>query len=128
MITAKHVFHQAMILLNYTNAYGEPDLSQHSDLAKRALGIVNQVYADLFFAEDPHRMFDPVDSLDHPVALSDKTAADIMPYGVAMLIAQSESDGENQALYAALYNRKRTGIHGCQNKVIDVLPTIGCED
>ena len=46
---------------------------------------------------------------EHPAraAVADDALHDVMPYGVAMLLALSEGDGDNQLLYAGLYNRKR---------------------
>ena len=40
-----------------------------------------------------------------------------MPYGVAMLMAQTVGDGDNQSLYAALYNRKRAGMTKSDRRV-----------
>jgi hypothetical protein len=44
-----------------------------------------------------------------------------MPYGVAMLLAQSENDGDSQVLFQSIYNQKRMSATTF-GKVKDVLP------
>ena len=44
-----------------------------------------------------------------------------MPYGVAMMISQSEDDGDQQQLYSRLYNQKRSGFSKVE-KLEDVMP------
>ena len=39
-----------------------------------------------------------------------------------MLLAQSEGDGDNQQLMAAMYNQKRGSIRHPAERVADVLP------
>ena len=97
---------QALRLLNYTDIYGQLDGQQHTELYKRGLAAVNQIYGDLWFTgrKEP---FLPLTSLRETLSLSARQLHDVMPYGVAMLLALSEGDGDNQLLYAGLYNRKR---------------------
>ena len=123
MANGNDVFRQAMNLLNYTNVYGETDSMQNADLVKRALPMVNQIYVDLFFAETPDADFVPLRAMQEEIQLSARTVKDIMPYGVAMLFAQSESDGDNQALFATLYNNKRRSAERPAWTVQDVLPS-----
>ena len=70
------------------------------------MAAVNQIYGDLWFTgrKEP---FLPLTSLRETLSLSARQLHDVMPYGVAMLLALSEGDGDNQLLYAGLYNRKR---------------------
>ena len=106
MCTGQEVLEQALRLLNYTDIYGQLDGQQHSELYKRGLAAVNQIYGDLWFTgrKEP---FLPLTSLRETLSLSARQLHDVMPYGVAMLLALSEGDGDNQLLYAGLYNRKR---------------------
>lgn len=124
MANGNDVFRQALNLLNYTNTYGETSTMQNADLAKRALPLVRQIYADLFFVETPDAEFVPLRSLQDEIPLAERTVTDIMPYGVAMLFAQSESDGDNQALFATLYNNKRRSAPRPRKTIQDVLPTV----
>ena len=106
MCTGQDVLEQALRLLNYTDIYGQLDGQQHTELYKRGLAAVNQIYGDLWFTgrKEP---FLPLTSLREMLSLSARQLHDVMPYGVAMLLALSEGDGDNQLLYARLYNRKR---------------------
>ncbi len=119
MRSGQDVLLQALRLLNYTDIYGQPDGVQHMELYKRGLAAVNQIYIDLWYTgkDEP---FLPLTSLKEPVLLPTKQLQDVMPYGVAMLLALSEGDGDNQQLYAALYNRKRTAATACKRR-LDVL-------
>ncbi len=125
-MTAKAIFEQALALLNYTNAHGEQDAEQNAELYKRLFPVVNQIYADCFLIENPTGTFAPITSLSAIPAVSDKTQRSVMPFGVAMLIAQSENDGDSQSLYASLYNQARSGIPHPATKIKDVLPR-GCD-
>ena len=51
----------------------------------------------------------------------ERACIDILPYGAAMFLAQSEGDGDSQRLYAALYNQKRAGAAGRPLRVRDTL-------
>lgn len=109
MCTGQEVLEQALRLLNYTDIYGQLDGQQHAELYKRGLAAVNQIYSDLWFT-GRREPFLPLVTLQEPLSLSVRQLHDVMPYGVAMLLALSEGDGDNQLLYTQLYNRKR---HAC---------------
>ena len=96
MRSGQDVLERAKCLLNYT----------HTDSEQRALAIVNQIYADIWYTER-REPFLPLRTLSQPLLLSARQVQDVMPYGVAMLLALSEGDGDNQQLYATIYNRKR---------------------
>lgn len=124
-MTGQEVFKQAIRLLGYTDTLGEPDSVQHTELYKRGLAVINQLLCDLSVAECGV-MAAPLASLRQPLPISEQTARDILPYGVAMLLAASQGDGDHQALFAALYDQKRAGLRrGCERR-IDALPR-GCD-
>ncbi len=106
MQNGQDVLEQALRLLNYTDSYGQLDGEQHTELFKRGLSAVNQIYCDLWYTGKSEPFF-PLTSLREPLLLSSRQVQDVMPFGVAMLLAMSEGDGDNQQLYATLYNRKR---------------------
>lgn len=106
MRNGQDILEQALRLLNYTDIYGQLDGQQHMELYKRGLAAVNQIYCDLWYAGKTEP-FLPLTSLREPVLLSARQVQDVMPFGVAMLLALSEGDSDNQQLYATLYNRKR---------------------
>lgn len=119
MRSGQDVLEQALRLLNYTDIYGQLDGQQHMELYKRGLAAVNQIYSDLWFT-GKSSPFLPLCSLKEPLLLPARQIQDVMPYGVAMLLALSEGDGDNQQLYADLYNRKRAAAV-CRRQRVDVL-------
>lgn len=119
-MNAKHILQRALVLLNYVDANGQP--APDAAIGKRAVGVINQIAADLTFAADPDADFVPIARLDEDVALDGRIAHGVMPYGVAMLLAQSEGDADNQAVFAAIYNRKRAAAGGFAQRRLDVLP------
>lgn len=133
MVTGRDVMDRALVLLNYTNRFGEVDGQQSGELYKRGLAILNQVYSDLWHIEHsethPKRGEKPkplcwkeLCNMAEPIRLSPRTVQEVMPYGVAMFLAQSESDSDNQSLMAALYNQKRMSVPHGPNWRLDVLP------
>lgn len=106
MRSGRDILVRALLLLDYTDLYEHLDDLEPHAIETRGLAAVNQIYGDLWYTgrEDP---FLQLTSLDEPVLLNDRQTKDVMPYGVAMLLAMSEGDGDNQQLYATMYNRKR---------------------
>lgn len=123
MRTGRDVWERALRLLNYTDQNGRPDGLQYAELFKRALPLVNQIYADLWFSQQQGG-FCELGHLDEQLHLSARLVQDVMPYGVAMLLAQTESDGDSQQLFAGLYNQKRAALCGTAHR-LDVLPASG---
>ena len=116
MRSGRDVLNQALRLLNYTDIYGRPDSGNDKELQERGLAVVNQIYADLWHT-DKLEHFTPLRFLDEVVLLPQKQLTDVMPYGVAMLIALCEGDNNNQQLYADIYNRKRTAATSSRRRL-----------
>ena len=105
-MTVKEMYQKALTLLGYV---GSDSISGETEFARKGVAVINQIYSDLHYAisrED----FIPVNSFTDKINLSARILNDVMPYGVAMLLAQSEGDGDNQMVFAALYNKKRVGV------------------
>ena len=115
MQNGQDVFEQALRLLNYTDVYGQPDGERYVSLFKRSLAAVNQIYADLWHIAQVGT-FVPLAAMEETVQLPQKQLQDVMPYGVAMLLAISEGDGDQQQLYADIYNRKRAASGVCRRR------------
>lgn len=123
-MTGMNLFDKAMELLGYTSADG---ISGKEDMLKRAITLINQVYAELYYAfvQVPGEKdeFEPLANILDVVNLPKNVLTDIAPYGLAMYLAQSESDADNQSLYANIYNQKK--VRGKKVTVIkDRLPHI----
>ena len=120
-MTGKDVFRQALMLLNYTDANGAVDAANNADLYRRALPLVNQIYADLWGIRT-QTSFTPLTNISQEIALESYVLHNVMPYGVAMLIAQTDGDANNQALYASLYNQRRSSAHNTGDRIVDASP------
>lgn len=109
MKTGEQIKHQALSLLNYTDQNGRVDNAMYADVATRSLALVNRVYAELWYALYPCG-FEELPSLSEELRLPERVINDCMVFGVAMLMAQTIGDGDNQSLMAELYNQKRAAL------------------
>lgn len=102
------LFDKAMEMLGYASAEG---ISGRDDMLKKALTLINNVYAELHYAfvqrPGDEDNFVPLANINDSLNLPTIVLNDIAPYGVAMYLAQSEDDADNQSLYASIYNQKK---------------------
>lgn len=104
---ASELLSDALKMLGYTDSDGNTELTQR--LRNRAVVTVNLVYSDLWriFYKD---CFEPIKSLGDEVNLPKEALGDVFLYGLAMHIARSENDGDQQQYFATLYNARRAGF------------------
>ena len=121
-MTGNDILKQAYVLLNYTDANGDINAGNNANLSKRALPIINQIYADVWQPRSVGEKFEALTNTNQPLNLDDYTAINIMPYGVAMLLAQSDGDADNQAIYSNIYNQRRCASVTQSDRIIDRLP------
>ena len=122
-MTGEELLRQALYLLNYTNNRGEIDTRNSEELIRRGVPIVNAVLADVLpIAGEP---VSAIGTLEDTLPVAEDTAVRVMVYGVAMWLAQSEADGDNQQLMASIYSQKRNAIRRSSWRVADVLPVPG---
>lgn len=112
------IFEKALTLLGYINQEG----SFLDSLNLKALNVINTVYADLYFLLHSDG-FKPLKSLDDTPLLSNRILLDVMPYGVAMHLAQNMGDGLNQQIFATIYDAKRCSINIIDTRT-DCIPGI----
>lgn len=102
------LFEKAMEMLGYASAEG---ISGREDILKKALTVINNIYAELYYAfvkiPGDEDSFVPLANINDTLNLPTRVLNDIAPYGVAMYLAQSEGDADNQSLYANIYNQKK---------------------
>ena len=102
------LFDKAMEMLGYASAEG---ISGRDDMLKKALTLINNVYAELYYAfvqrPGDEDNFVPLANINDSLNLPTVVLNDIAPYGVAMYLAQSEGDADSQSLYASIYNQKK---------------------
>ncbi len=104
---ASELLNNALKILGYTNADGNAELTGR--IRNSAVVIVNLVYSDLWRACNSGD-FEPIKSLGDEIKLPQKALGDVFLYGLAMHIARSENDGDQQQYYTMLYNAKRAGL------------------
>lgn len=114
-MTAKEMLNKAMALLGYNHNGNLADR-----ISAAALHFINLVYADLWPMRHEEE-FKPIAVLADKIDLPTEVLYDVFPYGLAMFIAQSENDGDQQQIWASLYNQKRTRMSRT-DKITDVLP------
>lgn len=117
---AKELLNSALKMLGYTNADGNAELTGRT--RNSAIVTVNLVYSDLckMVSKEP---FKPIKSLDDEILLPQKATDECFWYGLAMHIARSENDGDQQQYFATLYNAKRAGLTQ-YDKVKNVIPRV----
>lgn len=123
MKTGNEVFRRAMSLLGYTGIDGAVNGGQSAELFRRGLDLVNQLLAELWPLERTDA-YVPLTALYQEIPLSTYAVESIMPYGLAMFLAQADGDGANQQLYASLYQQKRNSVKRPQSRRMDTLPHI----
>lgn len=121
-MTGEQVFERALVLINYTGPNGEVSRRQNTELYKRAVPVLNQVLADVQHVSGGE--FVQIEDIDQELPVSDDVAMRVMPYGVAMFVAQSEGDGDNQQLMAQQFNALRGSVPRESGKRQDVLPRV----
>lgn len=118
-MTGTDVVERALSMLNYTDTYGRQDSRQTTELLRRGVPMLNAILSDMATVKET--TFIPLVALTDTVPLTEKEAV-IATYGVAMMLAQSENDGDNNQLYATLYNQKRNALSRPGGRVRDILP------
>lgn len=121
---AREVFENAMVLAGMVNPDGTVDREREADLMKQGTVFLNRIYSDLFYSENPGGAFNPASMNDDlSLTLSERALHDIMPWGIAMLLAGSVGDSVTQSIMAATYSQKREGTVKRTRTITDALPT-----
>lgn len=118
-MTAADMEKKIINLLGYTDGSG--NIAQNTHLRQRALTAINAVYADLYYSLGKTD-FSPAMSPESEIDLPERVLNDVMPYGAAAFLAQSENDGDQQQYYIMLYNQKRAALTRSEG-VEDSMPT-----
>ncbi len=105
-------FDDAMRLLGYTDFEG--NVQDTEGLKSRAVSVINRILADLGAGCTIKKLSDEI--------LLNEKQTDAAIYGVAMLLALSDGNGEKNRLFAELYNGKRAVSKGGKDAVRDTLP------
>lgn len=104
---AIELLNDALKMLGYSDSDGNVELT--SRIRNGAIVIVNLVYGDLWQMFNKEE-FKPIKSLNEEILLPQKAIGEVFLYGLAMHIARSENDGDQQQYFATLYNLKRAGM------------------
>lgn len=120
-MSGQEVFEQAMRLLHYDDQLTTAEGQRSTRLQAQGLAAVNQIYSDLWHLEQD-QPFCPLSALSDELRLSPRMQRDVCPYGVAMLLAAAEADGDSQSVMASLYEQKRRCAAAPLRRRIDVVP------
>ena len=122
-MTGTDCFKQALSLLGYTDTHGVGGVPGGAALYRHALPVLNQIVADLWYLGSAEP-FSPLKAMGDTVPLSPPVAQTVLPYGVAMLLSQIAGDADNQTLFAAHYDQRRSSA-AVGGRVQDRLPVCG---
>ena len=125
MKTGQEVLTRALQLLGYVDSLGNIDALQDAELMKRGTAAVIQIYNDIRHIENPNEYDNEPFNMADDIRLSDISINDVMPYGVAMLIADMDNNGAAQAKFANIYNQKRKIVPRNTIRRADVIPRGG---
>lgn len=101
------LLNDALKMLGYSDSDGNIELTTR--LRNRAVVTVNLVYGDLWKIFNKGD-FEAIESLSDEIKLPQEATGDVFLYGLAMHIARSENDGDQQQFFTALYNARRAGL------------------
>lgn len=104
---ANELLNSALKILGYSDADGNVELTQR--IRNSAIVKVNLVYSELWRIFNAGE-FKPIKSLNEEINLTERALSEAFVYGLAMHIARSENDGDQQQYFAHLYNAKRAGL------------------
>lgn len=119
-MTGYEVLQQALIRLNYTTPLGDTDNGLNTEHLRRGLTVVNIVLADLQTVAGVE--LTQIADLQEELPLDKKVAVLAAVPGVAMHLAQGESDGDSYNRFATEYEQKRRLAARPHGRVKDVLP------
>lgn len=120
-MTGETLLQRTLTLLGYTDHTGEVDTAQVGEIYRGAVAMINLLLCDILPMEG--KEIAEIESLGDDLPCRALTAAGVLPYGLGMLIAQSEGDGTAQQLMAVTYNQKRRSIETARETVKDALET-----
>ena len=110
----------ALSLLGYDDSLG--DVSTEQRFKGRSLALLNSLYSDLWYRLK-NEPFIPLSSAEEEIKLPERVVYDVIPYGLAALLAQTANDSEMQHLFSTMYNDKLKTLTRSE-QISDVLPTI----
>ncbi len=85
-----------------------------------AIKAINRIYAETCFLTA--REYQEITTIDDVLNIEERLFYDVLPYGVASLMAGALGDRDNQNFYGSIYNLKRKKHK--DSYVDDVLPVI----
>lgn len=117
---ANELLNNALKMLGYSDSDGNIELTQR--IKNSAIVKVNLVYSELWRIFNTGE-FTPIKSLGQEIMLPEKVLSEAFIYGLAMHIARSENDGDQQQFFTYLYNAKRAGLTQYE-KVKNIIPKV----
>ncbi len=115
MKTAREVFDRAFALLGYTDRMGNLDATKFAPQYKQSVAYCQTVLDDICRIEG--NGFHQIEDLDAELPISSTSIDLVMPYGLAMYLAQIDGDGTQQQLFSLQYSQRLGYVPKPQKKV-----------
>lgn len=112
-MTAKGIYIRSLFLLGRIFESNDPVADSTDNLF--IIEMINQILCDL----KCDSITSITDTLDLPSA-----KIDALSYGLAMMLALTEGDGNKNKLFSELYNSKRSAALSKLGNIIDKLPKV----
>ena len=100
----QQVYNEAMKLLGYTNQDGVID---NDNSAHKILAIGNAILVEI---TPKSQDFTRLTSITEEIPLTERVIMDCFVYGVAMWLALHNNDGDNQQIFASLFEQKKHNL------------------
>lgn len=104
MKTAKEICTDALALLGYTDRVGSNDGDSFSPHWRAALNICNLVIAEIQRHEG--KAYNKIKNISEMPDISERSATEVMPYGVAMHMALIDQDFTMHKHFTEIYSQK----------------------
>lgn len=116
-MTAQQVYEYALALMDCIGENGKPDKDTAAGYAGKAPRLLDMLQRELAAAEG--KTAGEITSLSDTLAVSDDTAARVMPLGLAAKLALADNDMDKYSEYAKEYERQKRAIPAAEGGISD---------
>ncbi len=116
-MTAQQVYEYALALMDCIGEDGTADEDTAAGYAGKAPRLLDMLQRELAAAEG--KTAGEITGLSDTLAVSDDTAARVMPFGLAAKLALSDNDMDKYSDYAKEYERLKRAITATEGDITD---------
>jgi hypothetical protein len=104
MKTAREAFDRAFALLGYTDRIGNLDADKFAPQYRQSMAYCQTVLDDICRIEG--NGLHEIEDIDEELPISSTSINLVMPYGLAMYLAEIDGDGTKQQMFALQYEQR----------------------